>query len=239
MYAFQMKLKSDRGASMLLALVFLFFALSVGAVVLTAATVSAGRLTRVQKQEQQYLAVQSAARLIKDELTGFAFLGQYTSSQTTTYDADGVSSPGSVVTSSGAGTLTAPSYIENLLENDYTALYRQKSGLSTAGFAETPRKMELTLPDLADPTFPAVTVQLTVKKDYTLEIILTHVITQADSSKKQFNTMTMLYRPIVLQNETTDYTTAVDGSSSTSTTTYTTDVTYSAPTITKGGATIS
>lgn len=67
------KLNSQSGASIVIALVFFLVCLTVGAVVLTAATANAGRVTRIQKEQQAYFAVRSAAELLRDELAGESF----------------------------------------------------------------------------------------------------------------------------------------------------------------------
>ena len=73
MRALRQKLNSQRGASILIAMVFFLLCLTVGAVVLTAATANAGRLASRRQEEQNYLTVSSAARLLRDELAGAEF----------------------------------------------------------------------------------------------------------------------------------------------------------------------
>ncbi len=67
------KLRSSSGASMLIALSFLLLCLTVGAVVLTAASSNAGRMAHAQSSQQAYLTVSSAAGLLRDELDGLTF----------------------------------------------------------------------------------------------------------------------------------------------------------------------
>ena len=67
MDALQRKLNSSRGASMILAMVFMLICLFVGGSVLTAATVSGQRLQDLNNQ-QQYLDQRSAALLLAEEL---------------------------------------------------------------------------------------------------------------------------------------------------------------------------
>ena len=64
------KLHSRTGASMLIALLFFLVAMTVGAVVLTAASANAGRVTRNRQEQQNYLAVASAAELVKEDIAG-------------------------------------------------------------------------------------------------------------------------------------------------------------------------
>lgn len=71
------KLNSQSGASIVIALVFFLVCLTVGAVVLTAATANAGRVTRIQKEQQAYFAVRSAAELLRDELAGESFTAKH------------------------------------------------------------------------------------------------------------------------------------------------------------------
>lgn len=71
------KLRSASGASMLLALLFLIFSVTVGAVVLTAASASAGRIARNRQEQQNYLAVASAAQLLQTDLEALTLTGSY------------------------------------------------------------------------------------------------------------------------------------------------------------------
>lgn len=64
------KCASTSGASLLLALLFLLLCGLTGSVVLTAASVSSGRLSNLKKNEQSYYTVSSAAKLLKKEITG-------------------------------------------------------------------------------------------------------------------------------------------------------------------------
>ena len=64
------KCTSTSGASLLLALLFLLLCGLTGSVVLTAASVSSGRLSNLKKNEQSYYTVSSAAKLLKKEITG-------------------------------------------------------------------------------------------------------------------------------------------------------------------------
>lgn len=68
------KLQSQKGASMLIALVFFLLCTTVGTVVLTAASSNVGQLTHVQDQRQAYLATASAARLLREEVEPRAFV---------------------------------------------------------------------------------------------------------------------------------------------------------------------
>ncbi len=75
-HALVRKLKSGRGASILMGLLLLLVCAMAGAAALTAAGSNAGRYTHLRQDQQRYLAVASAARLVRDELCG----GEYTAS---------------------------------------------------------------------------------------------------------------------------------------------------------------
>lgn len=70
------KLHSERGASLLMALVFFLVCGFVGAVVLGSATTNAQKIQGRQADLQDYYAVSSAARLMRDALEGAACQGR-------------------------------------------------------------------------------------------------------------------------------------------------------------------
>lgn len=72
------KLKSECGASILLALLFLLLCMMVAASVLMAAASNAGKLRSNQEEHQKYLTVSSALRLVCGELERCAYYGHYT-----------------------------------------------------------------------------------------------------------------------------------------------------------------
>lgn len=62
------KLKSSRGMSILMGLLLLLVCATAGAAALTSAASNAGRYTHMRRDQQRYLAVSSAARLVRDQL---------------------------------------------------------------------------------------------------------------------------------------------------------------------------
>lgn len=70
------KLKSRRGASIIIALLVLLICVTAGTAALTAAGANAGRYTHMRADQQRYLAVASAARLVRSELCGGSFSAQ-------------------------------------------------------------------------------------------------------------------------------------------------------------------
>lgn len=71
------KLQSKRGVSIMLALLLLLVCLLAGVAALTASAANVGRHSYMRDTQQQYLAVSSAARLIKDQLDGLEIRGTY------------------------------------------------------------------------------------------------------------------------------------------------------------------
>lgn len=67
------KLNARAGASIAIALVFFLFCVIICSVILTAATVNAGRFRDIHSEEQAYLTSSSAAVLLRDCLEGYTF----------------------------------------------------------------------------------------------------------------------------------------------------------------------
>lgn len=73
----QQKLRSDRGASLLLALLLLLLCAMVAASILMAAASNAGKHRSNLEEHQTYLALSSAVSLLCDELNAAEYRGQY------------------------------------------------------------------------------------------------------------------------------------------------------------------
>ncbi len=63
------KLKSNEGASLMVALLFFVVCVAVGSIILTAATAASGRMTGIKKTNQDFYALKSAAKLFKKDWT--------------------------------------------------------------------------------------------------------------------------------------------------------------------------
>lgn len=72
------KLHSQRGASILLAMLFLLVCMMVAASVLMAAVSNAGKIQSNYDEQQRYLALSSALRLVAGELEQAKYYGRYT-----------------------------------------------------------------------------------------------------------------------------------------------------------------
>ena len=70
MNAVQRKLQDRSGATLTVALLFFIMCAAAGSVILAAATTSTGRLAELQASDQNYYAVVSAAKLLRDEIDG-------------------------------------------------------------------------------------------------------------------------------------------------------------------------
>lgn len=77
------KLHSQHGASILLALLFLLACMMVAASVLMAAVSNAGKIRSNYEEQQRYLALSSALRLVAGEIENAEYTGKYT---VTTWD---------------------------------------------------------------------------------------------------------------------------------------------------------
>lgn len=83
MNAVQRKLHDRSGATLTVALLFFIMCAAAGSVILAAATTSTGRLTELQASDQNYYAVVSAAKLIRDEIDGQTIGVKQTEKKTT------------------------------------------------------------------------------------------------------------------------------------------------------------
>ena len=84
MKAVQRKLHDRSGATLTVALLFFIMCAAAGSVILAAATTSTGRLSQLQASDQNYYAVVSAAKLIRDEIDGQTIGVKQTERKTTT-----------------------------------------------------------------------------------------------------------------------------------------------------------
>lgn len=84
MNAVQRKLQDRSGATLTVALLFFIMCAAAGSVILAAATTSTGRLSELQASDQNYYAVVSAAKLIRDEIDGQTIGVKQTEMKTTT-----------------------------------------------------------------------------------------------------------------------------------------------------------
>lgn len=80
----QRKLHDRSGATLTVALLFFIMCAAAGSVILAAATTSTGRLSQLQASDQNYYAVVSAAKLLRDEIDGQTIGVKQTETKTVT-----------------------------------------------------------------------------------------------------------------------------------------------------------
>ena len=202
------KLKSRRGAAAIIALMFFLLCLTVGCVVLTAATASAGRLQDQRRTQQDYFTVSSAARLLRDQLHGATFVA------TVTTEGDGTPTKTFHVTSK---------VLESVLKEDATAA----SGLGTK--ISHDRKVTIEAGEGWEPVKGTMTMaKASEAAPYQLTITL-----WLEKESEKTNKMTLTV-PAFVTNDTQEEKSETEAGGETVTTIETTQVTWGMGTITKG-----
>ncbi len=234
------KLSSQAGASLLIALVYFLTAMTVGAVVLTAASTNAGRLARNRREQQDYLAVASAALLVKEDFRGTVLTVGYkrvVTITTRTYEDPETGQPQTETSTSTdysrtPAVLTGGSeLLRDKPEDDLAQLYYSTvTALRTAAPGEMEYPLEIEAEDLptvsgamrvemgeAEKARCTITVELYIEKD-----------------GAHTNAITVLFAPSVNNTQSTEREYGAD--TETITTTCTAAVTWDTPVITKGAA---
>lgn len=232
------KLHSETGASLMLALLFLFFCLMVGALVLTAASANAGRTTRIEGEQQRYLTVESAALLLREDLHELQFVGSYDQVVTTTYWSETTENPetGEEITTTHSDSTTAyqaraPHINENsrlapLFIDELNTLYQSGTDLPDGQRPAPPSAItyELTLDANDDDALSGVSAAVSVDLgSYDITVVLKDAA-QGNTTKLHWRASTKSGRTF----STTGDNPRID------TTTYTTTVTWADAVITKG-----
>lgn len=247
------KLHSRTGASMLIALLFFLVAMSVGAVVLTAASTNAGRGRRNRQEQQNYLAVASAAELVKEDIfsaPGGSFTGGYSKIVTeTVYTHSSTNQDTGEVT-----TWTTTEYdtdyqketpqtdislflpeIKDLLNTIYFTTVPETTGLRKDWVPTTDVDVELNFSKVGMPT---VVGSLKVSPDNNSttgqrQYALTAVLSVKPEGGTSTYVSTMEFAPSVTEQVRADAP-VTKGNTTTYTTHYSITVTWEAPVITKG-----
>ena len=149
------KLRSQAGASMVVALVFFLLCMMVGCVVLTAASVNIGKVESDRRAHQQYLAVSSAARLLKRELTAATIEVSTVTTKITTTTVTGGENPSTQV--------------KQEEETEGPTVKAENSLLSGLTWETLPAEKPLTV---TAPDMPEVRGTISVADDYTLTVVL-------------------------------------------------------------------
>lgn len=251
------KLYSAAGASMLLGLLFLLFCLTVGAVVLTAASVGAGRTQRNRQVQQNYLAVQSAANLLMDSFEDMEFTGTYlyrfyteyhsymdengvSHTRVSTYSKDELDAEHTVLTKTNDG-------FQKQMKNYFISLFRSSPALkgyqTEAILAPPAQNVPLTVLEKESTTgtlydFPSVKIDLTLgdpqTQGYSEEgYTVTAVISLAEPAAEGDHKMTLVFTPEVEDAIGHKH---EDGNPRIDTTIITSRVTWKSAAVTKGAA---
>lgn len=224
------KLHSQAGASVLIALLFFLAAMTVGAVVLTAASTNAGRLARNRQEQQDYLAVASAAMLVKEDFRGTVFTVGYQETTVTSVDGEGNLQRDVYYNKTSPALSGKSGLLEDRPENDLARLYYSTvAALNEAAPGEMNYPLEIRAAGLPD-VFGAMTVDQTDGARYTVTVML---YTQAEDGTHT-NATTLLFTPAVSNTQSTGR--EYGAEAETVQTTCTTTVAWGAPTVTKGAA---
>ena len=114
------KLRSESGASILLALLFFLLCAMVGASVLMAAASNAGKSRSNREEQQKYLTLSSALQLVCDELTAAEYTGTYTYEQNTyTVEVPGTDQDGNQTVSTITHTEHIYTQVNNTLDSGF------------------------------------------------------------------------------------------------------------------------
>lgn len=140
------KLNNSRGMSILYALMYLFVLTILGALVLSAASASLGTLKQQKEAQQNYFLVESAARLLRDDMNGAKAVFAYKEKVTVK---EVVSKIGDVMVTSEL----PPSNPEYVGASDpYTVTAGSiKTGLNLAGIGEIASDLETRLESKVNP----------------------------------------------------------------------------------------
>lgn len=222
----QTKLRSQRGASILFALLLFLVCAAVGSVALAAGTAAAGRTIQLAKMDQRYYCVTSATELMRDSIEGKTVtvvdredqVTISTDKETVTLDADAPSFTSSSILIHAAGSLVDTGYTSKITRPaDLTFL------LATDGSEEVQAALNAEIREVLDPdgTMRLMISSLPENGDtdrYTLQLTFSADRRQTESS-----------RTVESWNE------ATGEASSTVITTYTTTLTWSLDNIKTGG----
>ncbi len=233
------KLNSRRGVSMVFALFFFLLCSVVGGVVLTAASVNAGKTAGERQSRQEYLAVASAAALVEKDMRELSFTGAYKHIEQTvtviTNPADGdpsssVSSTesyetGTVDFTGEGGLLLAAAGFD--LSDIYFASLNNELGHSVVPHEQT-ASLSFYAQD-ASLSFPKVTGKITAAQDYSITVTL-----EAGEQALELRYTPTVSRPVVTSEA--ESTEAGNTATERVTTIYTTTVTWDGPFVEEWGA---
>lgn len=168
------KLKSTRGASIIIALLVLLICITAGAAALTAAGANAGRYTHLRTDQQRYLAVASAAKLARGELAGGHFTASAVMEENQGLAPDSGALPFSLELDASAYTGAFGPWLEDDLEALFQTTAIPEEWWTQAGLAAPAGHGAVSYTGLGfdvdhdEPLLSQVEWELTLEEDYTL-----------------------------------------------------------------------
>ena len=211
MQAIRRKLNSQRGASMLMALLLMLVGIMVS-VVISAATSAAVNKRSEKEQQQAYLAVSSAAELVRDDFQSFT--GRYKDVTTTVTHADGT-------TTTTNDTIKATCAVGDMINDigawfidvNTTSTYAKTYTFSVDGYEDVSAEILVSVDTGSDGSSKVYNLTATftngVDSEYpcrmvlTMEGKLTEERTSGDTGSKQVVTQTLEWNKAKLQKEVT------------------------------------
>lgn len=185
MNAVTRKLNSRSGISLAISLVFFLLCAMVGAVVMSAASVSAGNTARERQLYRETQALTSAADLLSQDIQAMTFTGSYSRTETVTTTVDSTGNTGTSVATDVKYAREAPKLEGSTLfgvtkkaDGTYTdhlnltqRFYMNQSVLSD-GTPAQPAPQTISFGAVEAQNIPEVTGSITVEEDYTLTVVL-------------------------------------------------------------------
>ncbi len=163
------KLKSEDGASLMLALLFFVICAMVASVILAAATAAAGRISKLEETDRNRLAMECAASILEEQLNGWTYQLTYTG--TATHIDEVIENrwfnDANIYTDED-GNKEAH---RNLLLADIIET-RLKSKINDTLTKFTPQEFELSVIGYSEKQIPKVTVEVTKIEDDDFTVIL-------------------------------------------------------------------
>ena len=184
------KLRNERGASILMALVLLLLASMVSAVILSAATSAARRIRNDREAQQDYLTVSSAAEMIRDSIQADRYYRKVT---VTTYQPEKQEINGETVTVTKEPTVEREVKPPNKTMCEWLAAGIKgddpKSPVSIIGSADT---IEISVPPIAgedgeETTLKTVVAAFQMDKDSGDITVRLHIKPENESENKNEN----------------------------------------------------
>ncbi len=149
------KLKSNSGATILFAILVFMLCILAGTGALTAAAANSGRYTHLKADQQQYLSVSSAAKLLKKELSGTTFTAKARVTETVTTGPGGTTTTRKVDWADTANHITYDGGLKALLASQLEDLFEYGvcSGLTGSPTTTTGFDITGTKPTVLDKSY--------------------------------------------------------------------------------------